>query len=50
MGLRTAPALFGEHNDYVYRELLGIGDEEYDRLKTAGHITETYDANLIATA
>jgi len=50
VGLRTAPALFGEHNDYVYRELLGLGDDEYERLKAAGHITDTYDANLIATA
>jgi len=42
--------LLGEHNDYVYRELLGIGDEEYERLRASGHITDTYDANLIATA
>lgn len=40
--LRTPPALFGEHNDYVYRELLGLSDEEIDRLTSAGHITGTY--------
>ena len=50
VGLRTPPALLGEHNDYVYRELLGVGDEEYERLRASGHITDTYDANLIATA
>jgi crotonobetainyl-CoA:carnitine CoA-transferase CaiB-like acyl-CoA transferase len=50
VGLRTAPALFGEHNDYVYRELLGVSDEDYERLRTAGHITETYDASVIASA
>lgn len=50
VGLRTAPALFGQHNDYVYRELLGIADEEYERLSAAGHITDTYDATVIATA
>ena len=48
--LRTAPALFGEHNDYVYRELLQVGDEEYERLRAAGHITDTYDVSVIASA
>jgi crotonobetainyl-CoA:carnitine CoA-transferase CaiB-like acyl-CoA transferase len=40
--LRTPPALFGEHNDYVYRELLGLSDEEMGRLAAGGHITSTY--------
>ncbi len=48
VALRTAPALFGEHNDYVYRELLGIGDEEFARLRTDGHIVDTYDASVLA--
>jgi crotonobetainyl-CoA:carnitine CoA-transferase CaiB-like acyl-CoA transferase len=50
VGLRTEPALFGQHNDYVYRELLGIGDEEFARLKEAGHIADTYDSELVARA
>ena len=50
VGLRTPPALFGEHNDYVYRELLGVTEEEYERLAEAGHIADTYDPNVIATA
>jgi crotonobetainyl-CoA:carnitine CoA-transferase CaiB-like acyl-CoA transferase len=29
------PAL-GEHNDYVFRELLGLGDDEIERLKADG--------------
>ena len=37
---RSAP-LFGEHNDYVYRELLGLSDEEI------AHLTEQ---KVIATA
>lgn len=48
--LRTPPAAFGEHNDYVYREVLGLGDEEIERLRADGHIADTYDADLIARA
>lgn len=40
--IRTAPALLGEHNDYVYRELLGVSDEEYAKLEAEGHISTTY--------
>ena len=48
--IRTSPALFAEHNNYVYRELLGIGDEEFDRLEAAGHIATTFDADVVARA
>jgi crotonobetainyl-CoA:carnitine CoA-transferase CaiB-like acyl-CoA transferase len=34
---RHAPRL-GEDNEYVYRELLGISDEEYAELEREGHI------------
>ncbi|MCH7553629.1 MAG: CoA transferase [Chloroflexi bacterium] len=36
--IRTPPCTLGEHNDYVYRDLLQVSDDEYDRLKQAGHI------------
>ena len=45
--LRTPPALFGEHNDYVYRELLGLDDEECARLESAGHIATTYGPEVL---
>lgn len=45
--IRTAPALFGEHNDYVYREVLGCSDEEIARLTASGHIRMTYDDSVI---
>ncbi len=32
----------GEHNNYVYRELLGMNAEEIDRLRRARHIGEAY--------
>ena len=50
VALRTPPALFGEHNDYVYRDVLGLTDEEIERLRAAGHITDTYTDEVIASA
>lgn len=40
--IRETPCLFAEHNDYVYREVLGMSDEEIELLRAAGHITSTY--------
>jgi len=45
-GVRQAPIGLGEHNDYVYRELLGIDDAEFERLVEAGHISQDFDANI----
>ena len=43
---RGAPVL-GEDNDYVYREVIGVSDEEYDRLIEAKVIVDDYlDQNL----
>jgi crotonobetainyl-CoA:carnitine CoA-transferase CaiB-like acyl-CoA transferase len=36
--IRTPPVCLGEHNEYVYKELLGVSDEEYAELEKAGHI------------
>jgi crotonobetainyl-CoA:carnitine CoA-transferase CaiB-like acyl-CoA transferase len=48
--IRTAPALFGQHNDYVYREVLGYSDAEIDELRRLGHITTRYDESVIRGA
>jgi crotonobetainyl-CoA:carnitine CoA-transferase CaiB-like acyl-CoA transferase len=32
----TAPPLQGQHNDAVYKGLLGLDDQELERLKEAG--------------
>lgn len=45
--LRTPPALFGEHNDYVYRDVLGLTEAEYQRFREDGHATTTYTAEVI---
>lgn len=41
-----APVMLGEHNDYVYREVLKVSDEEYEALKEAGHIGTEYDPSV----
>jgi crotonobetainyl-CoA:carnitine CoA-transferase CaiB-like acyl-CoA transferase len=40
--IRSPACCLGEHNDYVYRELLGMSDEAIECLRQAGHIGETY--------
>ena len=34
--LRLPPPRLGEHNEYIYKELLGVTEEEYRRLETQG--------------
>ena len=36
--VRRYPVRLGEDNDYVYRDLLGLTEPEYDSLKEKGHI------------
>ncbi|MBI4297665.1 MAG: CoA transferase [Chloroflexi bacterium] len=36
--IRHPAPLLGQHNEYVYKELLGYSDEEYTRLENEGHI------------
>jgi crotonobetainyl-CoA:carnitine CoA-transferase CaiB-like acyl-CoA transferase len=38
---RAAPVL-GQDNEYVYRELLGVSDDEWDSLVATGHIGDSY--------
>jgi crotonobetainyl-CoA:carnitine CoA-transferase CaiB-like acyl-CoA transferase len=40
--IRTPPCCLGEHNAYVYSDLLGYSAEEIDALTAAGHIGDTY--------
>jgi crotonobetainyl-CoA:carnitine CoA-transferase CaiB-like acyl-CoA transferase len=39
---RSAACCLGEHNAYVYRELLGMSDAEVTRLRQEGHIGDSY--------
>lgn len=40
--IRQADCCLGQHNDRVYRDILGLSDDEIDRLRQAGHIGDTY--------
>ena len=44
--VRFPPATLGQHNDYVYKELFNISDEEYDRLVREGHIGTEYGPHV----
>lgn len=44
--LRSPPCLLGEHNEYIYRELLGYSGAEYEKLETQGHIGMDYPADV----
>jgi crotonobetainyl-CoA:carnitine CoA-transferase CaiB-like acyl-CoA transferase len=40
--IRSPACCLGEHNDYVYGELLGLDEAAITRLRQAGHIGDTY--------
>jgi crotonobetainyl-CoA:carnitine CoA-transferase CaiB-like acyl-CoA transferase len=46
LGVRTPPVRLGEHNEYVYKELLGYSEDEYRALETEGHIGTQYAEHI----
>ena len=40
------PVTFGEHNDYIYRDVLKMPDAEIESLRAAGHIATEYDPSV----
>ena len=36
--IRRSPCLLGEHNEYVYKQVISVSDEEYAELERTGHI------------
>ena len=42
LGIRRGPVMFGQDNEYVYRELLGYTAEEYGAIEAAGHVGTDY--------
>jgi len=44
--VRQPPVAMGEHNEYVYKQLLGMTDAEYNRLVEAGDIAMDFDASI----
>ena len=45
--LRLPPCCLGEHNEYVYKQVLGVSDEEYEELKRKGHIGTDYAPEVV---
>jgi crotonobetainyl-CoA:carnitine CoA-transferase CaiB-like acyl-CoA transferase len=46
-GLRIdPPTTLGEFNEYVYREILGLGEAEYEELVASGEIGDTFDETI----
>jgi crotonobetainyl-CoA:carnitine CoA-transferase CaiB-like acyl-CoA transferase len=45
--VRLPPVRLGEHNEYVYKHVLGISDEDYSRLEKEGHIGMDYAAHIL---
>jgi crotonobetainyl-CoA:carnitine CoA-transferase CaiB-like acyl-CoA transferase len=44
--VRQAPVAMGEHNEYVYKEILGVSDSGYAALVERGHISMDFDASI----
>ncbi len=44
--IRSASPLLGQHNEYVYKEVLGYSDDAYARLEADGHIGDEPAAHL----
>jgi crotonobetainyl-CoA:carnitine CoA-transferase CaiB-like acyl-CoA transferase len=42
LSIRCTPATLGEANEYVYRELLGLGDREWEELLASGMIATSF--------
>ena len=42
LGIHRGPVMFGQDNEYVYRQLLGYSEEEYADFVAAGHIGTDY--------
>jgi crotonobetainyl-CoA:carnitine CoA-transferase CaiB-like acyl-CoA transferase len=40
------PVAMGEHNEYVYKQVIGVTDDEYARLEAAGHISMDFDSSV----
>ena len=45
-GIRRPAPMLGEHNKYVFKELLGLPETEYVSLKQKGHVGTEYSAHL----
>ncbi|MFQ5380826.1 MAG: CaiB/BaiF CoA transferase family protein, partial [Dehalococcoidia bacterium] len=40
--VRQPPVALGEHNEYVYREVIGVSEEEFERYRSLGHVATDF--------
>ena len=45
-GIRLPAPMLGEHNEYVFKELLGVTEADYKGLEEKGHVGMDYPAHL----
>lgn len=46
LGVRLPPVRLGEHNEYVYKTLLGVTDDEYRAFEAEGHVGMEYAPHI----
>ena len=46
LGIRKSHVRLGEDNEYVYKQVIGVSDEEYAHLEAEGHIGMDYDPSI----
>ena len=44
--VRRGPVAMGQDNEYVYKDLAGVSDEEYEALRAAGHVAMDFDESV----
>ena len=40
--VRQPPVALGEHNEYVYREVIGVTEDEFEHYRALGHVTTEF--------
>ena len=46
IGVRQAPVAMGENNEYVYKQVIGVSDAEYETFRERGHVTMDFDPSI----
>jgi crotonobetainyl-CoA:carnitine CoA-transferase CaiB-like acyl-CoA transferase len=46
VGIKRGPVRLGEDNEYVYKTLLGLSNDEYSEFESQGHIGMDYAPHI----
>jgi len=44
--IRRPPVRLGEDNEYIYKQIIGVSDDEYEALQKEGHVGMDYLPNV----